>query len=96
VVLVRLDHVASVIVNADHRVMSAAVKLCVTNCIADCVWLAIPQPTEWQRVGNQISAAVIFARADFVNVQWNMLLLALRFVSFAHHLQVRFTLPELG
>ena len=26
------------------------------------------QPTEWQRIGNQIDAAFIFARADFVNV----------------------------
>ena len=56
----------------------------------------IPQPTEWQRIGNQIDAAMIFARTDFVSVQRNMLLLALRFVSFAHHVQVRFTLPELG
>jgi hypothetical protein len=24
--------------------------------------------TEWQRIGNQIDAATIFARADFVNV----------------------------
>jgi hypothetical protein len=27
----------------------------------------VPQPTEWQRIGNQ-NAAMIFARADFVNV----------------------------
>jgi hypothetical protein len=26
------------------------------------------QATEWQRVGNQIDTAMIFARADFVNV----------------------------
>ena len=26
------------------------------------------QPSEWQRIGNQIDAAPIFARADFVNV----------------------------
>jgi hypothetical protein len=31
-------------------------------------YLAIPQPTEWQRVGNQIDAAKIFARVDFVGV----------------------------
>ena len=41
-------------------------------------------------------AAFIFMWPDFVNVQWSMLLLALRFLSSAHHLQVRFTLPELG
>jgi hypothetical protein len=28
----------------------------------------LPQPTEWQGIGNQINAAMIFARADFVNV----------------------------
>jgi hypothetical protein len=25
-------------------------------------------PTEWQRIGNQIDAAMIFARADFLSV----------------------------
>src|SRR6516164_4100992 len=34
----------------------------------DCIRFAIPQPTEWQRVGNQIDAAMILARSDFVNV----------------------------
>ena len=29
----------------------------------------VPQPPEWQRVGNEIDAAMIFARSDFVNVQ---------------------------
>jgi hypothetical protein len=28
----------------------------------------IAQSTEWQRIGDQIDAAFIFARADFVNV----------------------------
>jgi len=28
----------------------------------------LPQPTEWQRIGNQNDAAMIFARADFINV----------------------------
>jgi hypothetical protein len=27
----------------------------------------LPQPAERQRIGNQIDAAMIFARADFVN-----------------------------
>jgi len=45
------DHVASFVKNADHRVMSAAVKLCVTDCIADRIRLAIPQATEGQRLG---------------------------------------------
>jgi hypothetical protein len=40
----------------------------VADFVADCVWLAVPQPTEWQHVGNQIDAAFIFAGADYVNV----------------------------
>ena len=28
------------------------------NGVANCVWLAVPQPTEWQRIGNQIDAAL--------------------------------------
>jgi hypothetical protein len=36
--------------------------------MTDDVWHAISQVTEWQRIGNQIDAAFIFARADFVNV----------------------------
>jgi len=30
----------------------------------------MPQATEWQRVGNQIHAAFIFAGSDFVNGRW--------------------------
>ena len=30
--------------------------------------IAIPQPAEWQRIGDQIDAAMVFARADFVSV----------------------------
>ncbi len=59
-VLVRLDHVPSFIVNANHRVMRAAEKLCVADCIADCVWLGIPQPAERQRIGDQIDPTSIF------------------------------------
>jgi hypothetical protein len=43
------------------------VKLRVLDCVTDRVRLAVPQPTEWQRIGDQIGAAFIFARADFVN-----------------------------
>jgi len=32
--------------------------------------LAIPQMTEWQRIGNQMKAAMIRAGADFVNVHF--------------------------
>ena len=38
--------------------------------VADCVIRrVIPQPTEWQRIGNHIDAAMIFAGSDFVNVR---------------------------
>jgi hypothetical protein len=30
----------------------------------------MPETTKWQRIANQIDAAFIFARADFVNVLW--------------------------
>ena len=67
-VLVRFDHVASFIVNVDHGVMRSAALAGVADCIAGSVRSVIPQPTEWQRIGNQIDAAMIFARADFVAV----------------------------
>jgi hypothetical protein len=38
----------------------------VAGCVADRVRLGIPQATEWQRIGNQIDAAMIFTWADFV------------------------------
>jgi hypothetical protein len=38
----------------------------VADCVLDRVWFAVPQPTEWQRIGNQIDAAMIFARSHFV------------------------------
>ena len=28
--------------------------MCVSDCIADSVWSAIPEPPEWQHIGNQI------------------------------------------
>ena len=66
--LVRVAHVASVIANANHGAMCPTVKLCVADCVGHCIWLAIPHPTEWQRVGDQIDAALVAARMDFVNV----------------------------
>ena len=72
-VLVRFDHVARFIVNADHRVMRAAVMLCVADCI---IRRVIPQPTKRRRIRNQIDATFIFARAVFVNVRSNSLSLA--------------------
>ena len=64
-VLVRADDVASVIVN------TAACErlLCIGE--ADCIIRrVILQPTEWQHIGNQINAAMIFAGADFVTLRW--------------------------
>jgi hypothetical protein len=63
-VLVRLDHVASSIVNADHRIMS--IELGISDCVRDGVWFAIPQPSDWQNIANQIETAMIFARAYFL------------------------------
>jgi hypothetical protein len=37
----------------------------VSDCIRDSTRPAIPQPSEWQHIGNQIDAAFIFAWADF-------------------------------
>jgi len=30
--------------------------------------LTVPQPTEWQHIGNQIEVAFVFARAHFIDV----------------------------
>jgi len=49
-----LDHVARFIVNADHRVMRAAAKLRVSDCVRD---FGALQPTEWQRIGDEIVSA---------------------------------------
>jgi len=40
----------------------------VADCVRDGIRRAIPQPTKWQRIGDEIEAAMIFARADFVKV----------------------------
>jgi hypothetical protein len=41
----------------------------VDSSSSDCVIRrVVPQPTEWQRVRNQIDTAFVFARSDFVNV----------------------------
>jgi hypothetical protein len=46
----------------------ATAKLCVVNYVVDCVWLAVPRATEWQRIGTQIDAAFVFTGSDFVKV----------------------------
>jgi len=48
--LVRLEHIASVIVNANHCMMWAAVELRVAYCIAHRIRFAIQEPTEHQRI----------------------------------------------
>ena len=69
----RLDHIASVIINADHSIMWPAAVLGVANCIADRILFAIPQPTEWQYIGNQIDAALIFRDSGVVQ-EWGVAL----------------------
>ena len=39
------------------------------GAVLDCVELSgKPQPTERQRIGNQIDAALVFTRSEFANV----------------------------
>ena len=40
----------------------------VADSVCDGIRFAIPQPTEWQHMRNEIDAAMIFGRADFVNI----------------------------
>ena len=40
----------------------------IADCVAYSTRPVIPQATEWKRIGNQIDAAMIFARAHFVKV----------------------------
>jgi hypothetical protein len=42
---------------------------CVPNGVRGGIRAIVPQPTEWQRIGNQIDAAFISAWANFVNVR---------------------------
>jgi hypothetical protein len=41
-VLVRLDHVACIIINADHGIMLPAVTHCISDCVRDSMSIAIP------------------------------------------------------
>jgi len=36
--------------------------LCVSDCVLDCVCPGVPEPPEWEHIGNQIDAATIFAQ----------------------------------
>jgi hypothetical protein len=53
IVLVRFNHVARVIVKADHSIMRAAAVFRVPDSICDGVWPGLPQPPEWQQENNQ-------------------------------------------
>jgi hypothetical protein len=45
-VLVRFNHVASFIENADHCVMRAAAMLCVSDCVYDCICITVQEVTK--------------------------------------------------
>jgi hypothetical protein len=36
----------------------------VSDCVCDGIWPGIPEPTEWQRIGDEIDASFIFAGAQ--------------------------------
>jgi len=67
---VYFDLFASFIENMDHRIVWAATVFGVVDCIAD---FQIPQSAERQGIRDQIKAAMIFARSDFVVVPWGPL-----------------------
>ena len=55
---------------ANHSIVGAGAKLRVVNCFADCVWLAVPEATKWQRIGDQIDAAFVFTGTDLASVHF--------------------------
>jgi hypothetical protein len=71
--VVRLSDVTEGVANADREYgANLFYRFNVSDRIRGCVRAAVPQPTDWQRIGNQINAvdaAFIFARAYFVNVR---------------------------
>ena len=48
--------------------MQAAEMLRVSDCVGDGVRIAIPQPTEWQRIGNEIEAYLLADLAQVISV----------------------------
>jgi len=68
-VFARFDYIARRIVNANHSLMRATAMLGISDCVRHGIRLAIPQPTEWQNIGNLIDAAMIFARPDLIDVR---------------------------
>ena len=65
-VLPCLDHVSRMIVNSNHGIMRPTAKHRVSYRV---IRLGVPEPTKGQRIGNQIDAAFIFARVNFVNAR---------------------------
>jgi len=63
-VLVRLHHLARLVVNANRSLVLSAVLAGVADCIAGSVRSVIPQATKWQHIGNQIDGATIFTGED--------------------------------
>jgi len=50
--LVRFNHIASLIENPDNGSIRPAEELRVVNCIRGCIGSAVPQTIEWQRIGD--------------------------------------------
>jgi hypothetical protein len=48
--------------------MKTAVELGIGDRIADSIRLAVPQPTEWQRIGDKVKAAFVLRGPHFVNM----------------------------
>ena len=38
--------------------------LCAAHYVRDCILLAVPQPIEWQRIGNQIERITLLMHND--------------------------------
>ena len=67
--VVRLSDVTVSVANADREYgANLLYRFNVSDRIRGCVRAAEPQATERQHITDQIKAAMIFARADFVNV----------------------------
>jgi len=59
------DYLSGIIVNVDHGFMCATIEFRVIDRVS---LFGVPEPTEWEHIGNEINAAMIFTRSDFVNV----------------------------
>jgi len=59
------NQLARRIINVNHSVVRPAVVLRVVDCVRG---VQILQPAKRQSIRDQIKAALVFARSDFVNV----------------------------